>query len=64
MVIKSERMRCAEFVVYTGEIRNAYRILVEKFKGTVHHEDQGVGRRMILSRIRGSMTNNIGFWIG
>jgi hypothetical protein len=64
IVIKLRRMRFPGFVVYTEEMRNAYKISIENFKGKVHQENLGVGRRMILSRVRGPVTNNNELCIG
>jgi hypothetical protein len=50
-IIKSRRMRLAGHVACMGEMRNAYKILVESLKETDHSEDLGVDGRIILKQI-------------
>jgi hypothetical protein len=46
-VIKSRSMRWAEHIARMGEMRNPYRILVEKSAGKDHSEDLSVEGRTI-----------------
>jgi hypothetical protein len=47
-MIKSRRMRWARHVARMGEMRNAYKILVEILKGKAHAEDLGVDGKITL----------------
>jgi hypothetical protein len=47
-LIKSRRMRWTEHVVFMGEGRGVYRILVEKTQGKEHLEDLDIDGRIIL----------------
>jgi len=47
-VIKSRRMKWADYVACMGEMRNAYKHLVRE-----HLEDLGIDRRIILEWILG-----------
>jgi hypothetical protein len=44
----SRRTKFAENVLWMGEMKNEYKILVEKLKGRDHLGDLGVGGRIIL----------------
>jgi hypothetical protein len=46
-VVKSKRMRCARYVALMGEIRNAYKVLLEEPEIKTLLEDVGVYERMI-----------------
>jgi hypothetical protein len=50
-IIKSRRMIWAGHVARMGEIRNAYKVLVENLKGRDHSEDVGIDGRIILEWI-------------
>jgi hypothetical protein len=44
-------MRWADHVVYIGEMRNAYKMLVIKYEGENHLVDLGIDGRIILELI-------------
>jgi hypothetical protein len=48
-MIKSWKMRLAGRVLCMGQMRNAYKILVEIVKGRGHSEDLGIDGRIILN---------------
>jgi hypothetical protein len=50
-VTKLRRMRCVGHTACRGEIRNAYKILVRKYKTKKHLRDLGIDGRIILKRI-------------
>jgi hypothetical protein len=57
--IKSMRMRWASYVTCIEEIRNAYKILVEKVEGKSNSEDLGLDRRIILECILGEWCGKV-----
>jgi hypothetical protein len=48
------------YVVGTGEIRNAYKILVANLKGRDHSKELGVDGRLISKWILGKYSENLG----
>jgi hypothetical protein len=50
-MIKAKRMRWADHVAYTGEMRTVYRILVRGPEERDHLENIGVNRRIICIKM-------------
>jgi hypothetical protein len=52
-MMKSRRMRLAEYVAHVGEMRNSYKILVGKSQRRDHSDDLGVDWKIILEWMLG-----------
>jgi hypothetical protein len=62
--VKGDQVKKDEMhVTRVGEMRNAYRILVDRPEGRDHSEDLGVDVRMILNSILGKCSFLL-FWCG
>lgn len=67
-MIKSRTIRWKGHVAYTGEYRNAYRVLIGKTEGNRHLEDLGIDRGILKGtskkQHRVPWTGFILHWIG
>jgi len=55
-------MRWAWYVARIGEVRNAYKVLVEKLAGIINLEELGVNMKLILECILEKLGGKV--WIG